>query len=153
MKKARNSSWSSVKAHNIICETWWIIVMVWAWLPVELGYWCLVMMWQKTEAAGSILKCIKIYSAQIQLNATTFIGRCFIIQMDNGPKHYSKSNPGGKKVYYSAMAESISCSQPDWACISLAEDKTQGGKTHKQTTTEVPMNHGNLYVYVITCTY
>ncbi len=31
-------------------------------LPVTLGYWCLVMMWQKTEAAGSILKCIEIYS-------------------------------------------------------------------------------------------
>ncbi len=86
-----------------------------------------------------------ILSAQIQLHATTFIGRCFIIQMDNGPKHYSKSNPGvfeGKKVYYSAMAESISCSQPDWACISLAEDKTQGGKTHKQTTTEVSCSKG-----------
>ncbi len=33
-----------------------------AWLPVALGYWCLVMMWQKTEAAGGILKCTGIYS-------------------------------------------------------------------------------------------
>ncbi len=35
------------------------------------------------------------------------------------------------------MAKSISWSQTDWACISLAEDKTKGRKTHKQTTTEV----------------
>ncbi len=35
------------------------------------------------------------------------------------------------------MAKSISWYQPDWACISLAEDKTKGRKTHKQTTTEV----------------
>ncbi len=30
------------------------------------------------------------------------------------------------------MAKSVSWSQPDWACISLAEDKTKGRKTHKQ---------------------
>ncbi len=35
------------------------------------------------------------------------------------------------------MAKSISWSQPDWACISLAEDKIKGRKTHKQTTAEV----------------
>ncbi len=33
-----------------------------AWLPVVLGYWCLVMTWQRTEAAGWILKCTGIYS-------------------------------------------------------------------------------------------
>ncbi len=52
------------------------------------------------------------------------------------PQTESKSNPGvfeGKQVEYSAMAESISWSQPDWACISLAEDKTKGRKTNKQT--------------------
>ncbi len=35
------------------------------------------------------------------------------------------------------MAKSISWSQPDWAWISLAEDKIKVRKTHKQTTTEV----------------
>ncbi len=35
------------------------------------------------------------------------------------------------------MAKLISWYQPDWACISLAEDKTKGRKTHKQTTTEL----------------
>ncbi len=40
------------------------------------------------------------------------------------------------------MAKSISWSQPNWACISLAEDKTRGRKTHKQTTTEVSCSKG-----------
>ncbi len=40
------------------------------------------------------------------------------------------------------MAKSISWSQPDWACISLAEDKTKGRKTHKQTTTEASCSKG-----------
>ncbi len=47
---------------------------------------------------------------------------------------YRKSNPGdfeGEKVNYSARAKSISWSQPDWACISLAEDKTKDRKPHK----------------------
>ncbi len=30
----------------------------------------------------------------------------------------------------------------DWACISLAEDKTKSRKTHKQTTTEVSCSEG-----------
>ncbi len=51
-----------------------------AWLPVALGYWCLVMKWQKTEAAGRILKCIRIYClprfSQMQQS-------WFIVQMDN----------------------------------------------------------------------
>ncbi len=36
-----------------------------------------------------------------------------------------------KKVNYSARAKSISWSQTDWACISLAEDKTKDRKPHK----------------------
>ncbi len=40
------------------------------------------------------------------------------------------------------MAKPISWSQPDWACISLAEDKTKGRQTHKQTTTEVSCSKG-----------
>ncbi len=60
MEKAWNSSW--VKAYNIICETWSSVMHERAWLPVALSYWCLIMKWQKTEAAGWILKCIGIYS-------------------------------------------------------------------------------------------
>ncbi len=40
------------------------------------------------------------------------------------------------------MAKSISWSQPSWTCIPLAENKTKGRKTHKQTTTEVSWSKG-----------
>ncbi len=40
------------------------------------------------------------------------------------------------------MAKSISWFQPDWACISLAEDKTKDRKTQKQTTTEASCSKG-----------
>ncbi len=75
-----------------------------------------------------------ILPAQIQSYAAKLIGQLFI-----------ESNPGvfeGKKVEYSAMAKSISWSQPDRACIALAEDKTKGRKTLKQTTTEVSYSKG-----------
>ncbi len=81
-----------------------------------------------------------ILSAQIQSNAAKLSGWRFIVQVDNDLKHAAKATQEFlkvKKVDYSSMAKSISWSQPDWACISLAENKTKGRKTHKQTTTEV----------------
>ncbi len=48
----------------------------------------------------------------------------------------------GQTVEYSAMAKSITWSQPEWACISLVEDKTNGRKNHKQTTTETSCSKG-----------
>ncbi len=65
--------------------------MTWPWLPVALGYCCSLMTWQKTEAAGWFLKCIWIYSAQIRSDGAKFIGWCFIVQMDNDPKHKAKA--------------------------------------------------------------
>ncbi len=79
-----------------------------------------------------------ILSAQIQSNAAKLIGR----HLGQWPKTYIKSNPGvfeSKKVEYSGT---ISWSQPDWACISLAQDKTKSRKTHKQTITEVSCSKG-----------
>ncbi len=63
---------------------------------------------------------------------------------ENDPKHTAKATQKFrlKKVEYSAMAKSISWFQPDWACISLAEDKTKDRKTQKQTTTEVSCSKG-----------
>ncbi len=103
-----------------------------AWLPVALLLVCLLMMWQKTEKVRLILR--YILPAQIQSYAAKLIGQLFI-----------ESNPGvfeGKKVEYSAMAKSISWSQPDRACIALTEDKTKGRKTLKQATTEVSCTKG-----------
>ncbi len=97
MEKDWNSSWS--KAYNIICETWWSSVMhEHALRPVALGYWCLVMMWQKTDASGRILKYSDILSAQIQPNAAELIGRCFIVQMDDDPKHTANATQEFVKI-------------------------------------------------------
>ncbi len=48
------------------------------------------LMWQRTEAAGRILKCIGILSAQIR--------RRFIVQMDNDPKYTAKTTQEFLKV-------------------------------------------------------
>ncbi len=97
MEKAWNSSWSkhTTSSVNHGGAVWW---HEHAWLPVALGYWCLVMMWQKTEAVRRILKCIDILSAQIQSNAAKLIGRRFIVQVDNGPKHTAKATQEFLKV-------------------------------------------------------
>ncbi len=39
------------------------------------------MKWQRTEAAGRILKCIGILTAKIQPSGEKLIGRHFIVQM------------------------------------------------------------------------
>ncbi len=61
--------------------------------------------WMNSEVYKDIL------SAQIQSNGAKLIGRLFIIQMDDDPKHTTKANQEFlkvKKVEYSAMAKSIS---------------------------------------------
>ncbi len=77
---------SSVKHDGAVCRH------EHAWLPVALGYWCLLMTWPKTEAARLILKCIGIYSLPIQSNAAKLVGRRFIVQVDNDPKHTAKQS-------------------------------------------------------------
>ncbi len=99
-------------------------------LPVALGY-SLVMMWQKTSSQKN---------SEVYRDILSALWR-FIVQMDDDPKHTAKARVfEGKKVEYSALAKSISWSQPDWACISLAEDKTKDRKTHEQKTTEVSLS-------------
>ncbi len=110
-----------------------------AWLPLALGYWCLLMTWQRTETAGIILKCIEIYSLCPDSAKCSKVDWA-ALHSTNGwwQKHTAKATQEFlrvKKVEYSAMAKSISWFQPDWVCISLAEDKTKGRKTHKQTIT------------------
>ncbi len=67
-----------------------------AWLPVALGYLCLVAedrsSWKNSEVYRDIL------SAHIQPNAAKLIGRCIIIQMDNDPKHTAKATQEFLKV-------------------------------------------------------
>ncbi len=70
-----------------------------AWLPVALGYWCLLMTWQRTEVARIILKCMGIYClprfSQMQQQ---LMRQRFIVQVDAWPKTYYKNNPGVLKV-------------------------------------------------------
>ncbi len=134
---------------NIICETWWSSVMAWACMASS-GTGLLVFIDDVTEDRSS-QKNSEVYrdilSAQIQSNGAKLIGQHFIVKNIRWPKTYSKNNLGvfeGKEVEYSAMAKSISWSQPDWSCISLAEDKTKSRKTHKQTKTKVSCSKGLL---------
>ncbi len=73
-----------------------------------------------------------ILSAQIQSNGAKLIGWRFIVQMDSDPKR----NPGvfeDKKAEYSAMAESISWSEPDWTAFHSLKTKLKTERaTNKQ---------------------
>ncbi len=95
------------------------------------------MTWPKTEAAGIILKCTGIYSLP-RFSQSQWSKDDWTAHNTNGrwPKTYSKSNPGVfevKKVDYSAMAESISWSQPDWAAFHLLKTKLKAERpTNKQ---------------------
>ncbi len=86
-----------------------------------------------------------ILSAHIQPNASELIGRRFTVQMDNDPKSNCKSNQRvfeGKEVDCYAMAKSITWPESDWACISLAEDKTEGKMPQEQAGTEDGCSRG-----------
>ncbi len=109
-----------------------VVVVSWrghVWLPVELVLLYLLMMWLLTKAAGWILKCfgqyyLLIFSQMLQNSLTA-------LHSADGqwPKAYCKSNQRvfeGKEVDCYAMAKSITWPESDWACISLAEDKTEG---------------------------
>ncbi len=86
-----------------------------------------------------------ILSAHIQPNASELIGRRFTVQMDNDPKHTAKATKEffeGKEVDCYAMAKSIAWPESDWACISLAEDKTEGKMPQEQAGTEDGCSRG-----------
>ncbi len=144
MEKAWNSSWS-----NIICETWWSSVIAWAYIASS-GTGLLVFIDDETEDKSSwmnseVYRDILIWVYPDAAKCSKVDWTALLSTNGQWPKTYSKNNPGvfeSKKVEYSAMTKSITWSQPEWACISLAEDKTNGRKSHKQTTTEVSCSKG-----------
>ena len=69
-----------------------------------------------------------------------FSQQCFTVQMDNDPKHTAKATQVLLKAQ--KKAELVTWPQPNWACFSLTEDKTEGRKTHKQTRTQVGCSKG-----------
>ncbi len=98
VQSIQNHQWNMV-------EQWWHehgFQWHWVYWWRDWVYWCLLMTWQRTEAARWILKCIGTYSLpRFSQMLQSWFWQCFIVQMDNEPKH-SKSNPGvfeGKKKW------------------------------------------------------
>ncbi len=102
-------------------------------------------MWLLTKAAGWILKCfgqyyLLIFSQMLQ-NSLDGASQCrwtmtqSILQKQ--PRVFE-----GKEVDCYAMAKSITWPESDWACISLAKDKTEGKMPQEQAGTEDGCSRG-----------
>ncbi len=119
---------------------WSMVVVAWACMAASgtvLLY--LLMMWLLTKAAGWILKCfgqyyLLIFSQMLQ-NSLDGASQCrwtmtqSILQKQ--PKSFWR-----EEVDCYAMAKSITWPESDWACISLAKDKTEGKMPQEQAGTE-----------------
>ncbi len=112
----------------------------WNWFSC-IYWWCDC--WQKQQdefwsVSGNI---ICSYSDP---NASEVIGRRFTVQMDNDPSILQSNQRvfEGKEVDCYAMAKSITWPESDWACISLAEDKTEGKMPQEQAGTEDGCSRG-----------
>ncbi len=119
------------------------LLLVWNYWTTTV-YWCLMLKWQRTEAAGRILKCIGILTAKIQPNGEKVDWAALHSTKEIIPKHTAKATQK-----FRVKKSGIFCNgqvnlliSADWACISLTEDKTKGRKTQKQTTTEVSCSKG-----------
>lgn len=112
-----------------------LVVVSWrghVWLPMELVLLYLLMMWLLTKAAGWILKCfgqyyLLIFSQMLQ-NSLDGASQCRWTMTRSILRKQPKSFFKGK-----AMAKSITWPESDWACVSLAEDKTEGKMPQEQT--------------------
>ncbi len=113
-------------------------------LPVEPVLLYLLMMWLRQSIRMNSEVFRAILSAHIQPNASELIGRRFTVQMDNTQSILQKQQRvfEGKAVDGYAMAKSITWPESDWACISLAEDKTEGKMPQEQAGTEDGCSRG-----------
>lgn len=69
-----------------------------------------------------------ILSAQIQPIAAELTGHCFILQINNDPKHAAKATQDflrANKLGYSSLATSVIWSYPNRMSFLLTEDKTE----------------------------
>ncbi len=93
-------------------------------LPVTLGYWCLVMMWQKTWINSEVYR--NILSAKIQSNAANLIGQRFIVQVEMTQNILQKQPSFWRYKSGIFCNDRINLLISTWlSCISLAEDKTK----------------------------
>ncbi len=110
--------------HTVSSETWWSSVMGWAPMASS-GTGLLLFSDDMTEDRNSQenSKWCTLCPDSDKLSKADWA----VLHSKHGrwPKHTAKATQEleVKAVNYSAMAKSISWSQPDWACISLAEDK------------------------------
>ena len=93
--------------------------------------------------AGMNLEVYKnILSANLQRNASKLIGRNFIMQQDNDPKHTANTTKDfirEKKWNVLDWPSQSPDHRPNWACISPPEEEIEGTPPPpppKQTTTE-----------------
>ncbi len=125
---------SSVKHGGGSVMAWYMYGCQWNWFSC-IYWWCDC--WQKQQdefwsVSGNI---ICSYSAKCLRTHWTALHSAD----GQWPKAYFKSNQRvfeGKEVYCYAMAKSITWPESDWACISLAEDKTEGKMPQEQAGTE-----------------
>ncbi len=76
-----------------------------------------------------------ILPTNIQENATRFIGKCFILQQDNDPKHPASSvKEFIRAKKWKVLPKSISRFNSDWTWISPAEEESKGTNSPKQAT-------------------
>ncbi len=76
-----------------------------------------------------------ILSDNLQKDATNLIGRSFIMQQDNDPKHNAKTTKGKSSSWQEVegfrLAKSISTLKPCRVCILPAKEETEGSNPPK----------------------
>ena len=115
------------------------------WLPMVLVPLYLLMMWLLTKAVGWILKCFGKYNllifSQMLQNSLDGDLQCRWTMtrsiLQKKPKNFE-----GKEVECYAMPKSITLPESNWACISLAEDKTKGKMPQEQAGTKDSCSRG-----------
>ncbi len=111
----------------------------WNWFSC-IYWWCDC--WQKQQ--DEFWSVSGILSAHIQTNASELIGRRFTVRwtMTQSILQKQPKSSWGKEADCYAMAKSITWPESDWACISLAEDKTEGKMPQEQAGTEDGCSRG-----------
>ena len=89
--EGRNDSWSRATM-SLVRHGGAVLWPGHVGLPMDLGHWCLLMMWLMVEAAGWILKWTGLnYLIRFSQNAAELTGWSFTVQTDNDPQQTEKA--------------------------------------------------------------